>query len=100
MEGDRAVCDLSTVLAPNDVGSTLFVNKSGSDAELIWTAPPADATHDPAAYYRVRVSGAPDGGFTVEHETRETSVLRPLTDPGGFFLVSAVNAAGESEEVP
>jgi hypothetical protein len=100
VEADRQYCDLSGIDPPNPVGNTLRVNKAGPDAELAWQEPPADASHDPVAYYDVYVSGRPDAGFAVDESTQGPSTRRPLDSTTEYIAVVSVNAAGASGEEP
>jgi len=89
-------------LPPNPVGNTLRAARRGNDVELTWTAPQADASHDPARFYPVWRSAAPQGGFAETGDPTATS----WRDPGAgvaasgtaFYVVGARNAAGGSGE--
>jgi hypothetical protein len=100
VEADRPVCDLSGIDPPNPVGNTLRVDKDGSDTEMSWQVPASDAGHDPAAYYDIHVSGAPDSGFVVEDSTLDTTSRRPIDSPDEYFVVVSVNAAGMGDSTP
>jgi extracellular elastinolytic metalloproteinase len=103
VEGDAVTCDPTGVVnPPNGIGDTLRVDRTVDEAVRSWTAPPADASHDGAAYYRVFVSSAADSGFSEEATTVTTSAGRALsgTSPAEFYLVSVVNGAGDSGDAP
>ena len=101
VEGDRQACAASGIDArPNGIGSTLRVTKSEGAVRLTWSAAPADAAHDPAAYYRVHVAPAPTGAFVVADTATGLSSDRAPGGAGESYLVSAVNGAGTSGDEP
>lgn len=85
---------------PAGIGSSLRLDKSGGTAALIWTASPADPTHDAAAFYTVHASAAPASGFGAADTTTGLSYSEPLAGGDRFFLVSATNAVGTSGDGP
>lgn len=89
--------------APHAVGPTLLVTTSGPDVRLLWTAPPADATHDAATFFDVyRAPGTP-AGFTIAGAATLGTWRDAGAAAGGttaFYVVAARNAAGTSGEAP
>lgn len=102
IEGDRQTCNPSGVDDPPGAVTTLRVDRAATDVVRSWTAPPTDPTRDGAAYYRVFVSSSPDAGFVEEGTTATTSSSRSLATAGPveFYSVTAVNEAGDSDDVP
>jgi len=102
IEGDRQVCDpLGVANSPNGVGDSVRLAKVSGDAEISWQASTIDPTHDGAAYYKVFVSGAPDGGFAVDDTATEVRSTRSLAGmPREYYMVTAVNSAGTSGDEP
>jgi serine protease AprX len=107
-EGSQVLCDLVSEpahLAPNDVGDTLLVSRGGSTAEVFydWAAPPADAGHDPATFYRVWESDVPSGGFSQTASPTANQWVEPdgmAATESRYWLVSASNSGGDSAETP
>ncbi len=100
--GQRVACDgytPSPAQAPNGVGATLRLALEGEDIKLTWLASPVDATHDPAALYRIRRDGEANGPFDefasatglFSYDLGEASDPTPIR----FYLVIAENAGGE-----
>ena len=100
IEADRQVCDPISVSPPNNVGDTLLADKTGADVALQWGVPVIDPTHDAAIFYKLYVSGFPEGGFDVKSGPFSPTVTRPLEDTSEYYLLSAVNGGGTSEENP
>lgn len=100
IEADRQVCTASSVTkSPNGVGDSVRVTRP--DILLLsWSAPPVDAGHDAAAFYRVFVSGQPQGGFAVADTTTALYNAPAATPTTEFYLISAVNASGPSHDEP
>jgi extracellular elastinolytic metalloproteinase len=95
IQGERRLCDPVGINAPNSVGDTLLLGKSAA-ADLQWTAPPVDGTHDAAVFYKVWVSAAPDGGFLAKENPTATSASRPLAGDTEYYLINALNGGGSS----
>jgi hypothetical protein len=101
LEGDRQQCDpLGVVNPPNGIGDTLRVDRTGSDTLISWNSSPTDASHDGAAYYRLHVAPTPDTGFSVTDTTTSTSTARSLDSTTEYYLITAVNSAGGSDDEP
>jgi hypothetical protein len=106
VRGTKLVCDdfdPPPRLAPNPVGDTLLLDRSGTSVRLTWAAPPADPAHDPPTLYRVWRSTLPSGGFATIASPLDPEYL----DAGGleaadpfYYLVSAENTGGTSGEAP
>ncbi|MCU0231678.1 MAG: hypothetical protein MUC67_09920, partial [Acidobacteria bacterium] len=93
----------SETKVPNAVGASLLAERRTGDVALTWTAPPVDASHDPARFYPVFRSATAVGGYSAAGEPTSTA----WRDTGGgaasgtaFYLVAARNAAGTSGEEP
>jgi extracellular elastinolytic metalloproteinase len=95
IQGERRVCDPTGINAPNSVGDSLLLGKSAT-ADLQWTAPPVDGTHDAAVFYKVWVSAAPDGGFLAKENPTSPDAVRPLAGDDEYYLISAHNGGGSS----
>jgi len=98
--GDLQVCDPVGIFAPNEIGDTLLVGKSGADADLQWTVPATDGSHDTAVYYKVYVSTKPDGGFWITEAPTTNGGTWPLGGGSRYFVVSSANGGGTSGEEP
>jgi hypothetical protein len=87
---------------PNAVGSTLVLDKSGSGvAELSWTAPAVDISHDAATSYDVLVSTtAATGEFGLSANVAATSHTDPGVGDINFYVVVSRNGCGSSGEEP
>ena len=68
--------------------------------EFEWSASAVDALHSAADYYVIYVSSAPNGGFSIEETTTQTTAT--LSDPAAleFYMIVAANAAGTSGDEP
>jgi hypothetical protein len=105
VRGHRYLCDTFSAPAadaPNPVGNTVRASRKDDSVRLDWTAPPADALHDPATTYRVHRSGAPSGGFGPAHTTTAPVHVDVGAAAGAdaYYLVSAANGGGTSGEEP
>ena len=82
------------------MGNTLTLWKTGTNVNLGWGVPPADASHDPAVYFKLYGSTRPMDGFsTVEASTSPAAELGSSTSTG-YFIISAHNGGGSSGEEP
>jgi hypothetical protein len=83
--------------APNPVGDTLRLAKDlPGHVVLTWTAPPVDASHDPATLYRI-VRGplrGPGDEVASASSDRWFDVDALPTPDSYFYLVSAENSGG------
>jgi subtilisin family serine protease len=91
-----------TLMPPLPVGDTLELSADAADVILSWKRPTMDATHGPAAQYRVLRSFEPQGPW-VQIGSVSTETLRdPLAGPAGatvvYYRVVAGNAAGDAAE--
>ena len=105
--GTRVLCDLFSEpahRAPNTVGSSLRVARQGAqEVRYSWSAPPVDAQHDAATFYRVWSSFGPAGSFTeaaspTAAQWVEASGMTALSSR--YYLLSAANSGGDSPEIP
>ena len=89
--------------APNGIGDTLQVGKSGSGLRLDWVSPAVDAGHDGADAYRVYRSESAAAGYgQVAGPTAEFHVFMDdlVSGPFGYYLITAENNGGTSGDEP
>ena len=98
VDGYRWFCSSFTLPPadpPNPVGNTLRLSRMESGTKLEWLAPPSDATHDPATFYRVYRSARPDADFIELGAPTSTFYL----DSGSagsisYYYIKAENGGG------
>ncbi|MEW5806037.1 MAG: fibronectin type III domain-containing protein, partial [Acidobacteriota bacterium] len=104
IERQRYECESFTppsMLPPNPVGDTLRVTRKETHAYLTWDVPPSDASHDPATFYRIYRSLAPDSGFVEIGKPTSPfyiDVDALVTPDNYYYKVKAENSGGTSNE--
>jgi len=97
--GSRQVCDPAGSTHPPRNVTTLSVAR-GSQLVLSWSAPTADASHDPAAFYETWVASNPGGPYSRLGTTTTTTSEAAPDLQTRFFSIAAVNAAGSTGYLP
>jgi hypothetical protein len=98
--GEYQFCDTSAILPPNAVGDTLTLSKTGSTVNFNWGVPSADASHDPAVYFKLHGSDRPMDGFSSIEASTLPSVGISALSSSRYFIISAHNGGGSSGEEP
>lgn len=98
--GWRTVCDAYTPpaqRAPNGVGSTLRLSRSGQDVRLEWQVPAVDGGHDAATLYRVdrsNTAAAPPAPHATATVPWHVAAGEAASSAARFYLVWAQNGGG------
>jgi hypothetical protein len=100
---DLTICGEGLTKPPNGVGPTLLIARVGGDLRADWGTSAIDAGHDAATGYTVYRSAAAGSGYAAESVASSTSALfvNEANAAGSwFYLVSAGNFGGSSQDVP